>query len=137
MFYNVFQKRQPYNPKNLKNANRINGAYCFRIHGSVYHRIGTSLLPSVGRAPCFVQIYIYDAANELQNRHSIASHISIETLGQLQLLMHDINPYVRELKQWFNLTKRHLEVCLTLVWFSDQKIVLTLAGITLLPIIPR
>ncbi|OBZ81151.1 hypothetical protein A0J61_10801, partial [Choanephora cucurbitarum] len=78
--------------------NRQNGAYAFRIHGSMYHRVGTSLTPENGQMPNFAQIYVYDASNELQNRHSIAKHLSIETLEKLQNLMHQINPFVRDFK---------------------------------------
>ncbi|KAI8327010.1 hypothetical protein EDC96DRAFT_581037 [Choanephora cucurbitarum] len=46
------------------NCDRM-GAYAFRIHNDVYHRIGTSLPPEDGAAPCFAHIYVYDAANEL------------------------------------------------------------------------
>jgi hypothetical protein len=112
----------------------------FRVHGNVYHRISTSLLPNAGSVPNFAQIYVYDAAQaaaeavakrhvanatnattnaanythsapnginstterqmiharELQSRHSIATYTSIETLGLLQQMMHEISPYVQQ-----------------------------------------
>lgn len=77
--------------------NSRGGAYAFRIHGSIYHRIG-SLLPSENAAPSFAQIYVYDAENEINNRHRVASHVDINTLADLQTLMHDINPIVRDFK---------------------------------------
>ena len=41
--------------------------YVFRLHGQTYHRIG-SLLPEEGAPPKFAQLYIYDTANENENR---------------------------------------------------------------------
>jgi hypothetical protein len=43
------------------------GPPLFKICGQVHHRIG-SLLPSDGSAPQFLQLYIYDTGNEIQNR---------------------------------------------------------------------
>lgn len=77
--------------------NSRGGAYAFRIHGSIYHRIG-SLLPPESSAPSFAQIYVYDAENEINNRHAVASHVDIGTLADLQTLMHDVNPIVRDFK---------------------------------------
>lgn len=74
------------------------GAYAFRIHGNVYHRIGTSLHPEDGAAPSFAQIYVYDAANELQNRLHRMPFLASDTLHQLQSLMHSVNPYARDFK---------------------------------------
>lgn len=78
-------------------ANLRGGSYCFRIHGTIYHRIG-SLNPSEGETPKFAQIYIHDSSNELRNRHSHNSFLNIDTLRELQTLMHEINPYVHDFK---------------------------------------
>ena len=43
------------------------GPPIFKIHGQVHHRIG-SLLPYDGSPPKFIQLYIYDTSNEVQNR---------------------------------------------------------------------
>jgi hypothetical protein len=43
------------------------GPPLFKICGQVHHRIG-SLLPPDGSSPKFIQLYIYDTANEVQNR---------------------------------------------------------------------
>ena len=43
------------------------GPPIFKISGQVHHRIG-SLLPTDGSAPKFLQLYIYDTSNEVQNR---------------------------------------------------------------------
>jgi hypothetical protein len=43
------------------------GPPVFKINGQVHHRIG-SLLPQDGSPPKFIQLYIYDTANEIKNR---------------------------------------------------------------------
>jgi hypothetical protein len=43
------------------------GPPLFKICGQVHHHIG-SLLPPNGSSPKFIQLYIYDTANEIQNR---------------------------------------------------------------------
>ncbi|CAG7893082.1 unnamed protein product [Brassica rapa] len=49
------------------------GPFTFRIQGQTYHRIG-SLLPKPGLPPKYLQLYIFDTANEVKNR--------LEALGQ-------------------------------------------------------
>lgn len=48
-------------------VNQGYGAYCYRIQGENYHRMG-SLLPEGDKPPVFAQLYIYDSKNEIQNR---------------------------------------------------------------------
>ncbi|GJT10490.1 ATP-dependent DNA helicase RRM3-like protein [Tanacetum coccineum] len=54
---------------------RGRGPYVFRLHGQTYHSMG-SLLPKEGAPPKFVQLYIYDTKNEIENRASSLSHSS-------------------------------------------------------------
>ncbi|CAN7057256.1 unnamed protein product, partial [Brassica rapa subsp. trilocularis] len=49
------------------------GPFTFRIQGKTYHRIG-SLIPKPGLPPRYLQLYIFDTANEVKNR--------LEALGQ-------------------------------------------------------
>jgi hypothetical protein len=51
-------------------TSRSTGNYTFRIQGSAYHLIG-SALPDEEQGPKYSQIYIYDAANELNNRRYV------------------------------------------------------------------
>ncbi|KAG2189700.1 hypothetical protein INT46_006321, partial [Mucor plumbeus] len=88
----------------LNLANERTGSYTFRIQGSPYHLVG-SAVPQSGERPKFAQIYIYDAAEELSNRHSIASHLSITTLDCLQRLMHRSNPYVEHFKNMIEIAR--------------------------------
>ncbi|GJV76060.1 DNA helicase [Tanacetum coccineum] len=42
------------------------GPYAFKVSGQIYHWIG-SLCPPAGESPRFLQLYIYDTDNEVQN----------------------------------------------------------------------
>jgi hypothetical protein len=71
------------------------GPPTFRIQGSVYHRTG-QLLPEEGKAPMFSQMLIYDVKNELANRMKWNDSIQENILQQLQSVLHDVNPYIKE-----------------------------------------
>ena len=75
-------------------ANNLKGMYTFRIHGSIYHRIG-SLTPSLNSTPKFAQLYIYDTDHEIDNRLLNFSGLDKTILLQLQKEMHEVNPYVK------------------------------------------
>jgi len=50
-----------------RSLNDGRGPPVFKISGQVHHRIG-SLLPNDGGPPKFLQLYVYDTANEVRNR---------------------------------------------------------------------
>jgi len=50
-----------------RSMNDGHGPLVFKISGQIHHRIG-SLLPDHGELPKFIQLYIYDTANEVRNR---------------------------------------------------------------------
>ena len=50
-------------------VNQGRGPYVFKVSGQIYHSIG-SLCPTGDAKPCFLQLYIYDTENEVQNRMS-------------------------------------------------------------------
>ncbi|SAL99778.1 hypothetical protein, partial, partial [Absidia glauca] len=68
------------------------GGYTYRIHGAIYHRIG-SLLPADGVAPAFSQVYIHDTASQIDFR-DFHSRLNPTTKLMIQQLMHAINPHV-------------------------------------------
>lgn len=70
------------------------GPYTFRIHGSVYHRIG-HVFPEVGEQPKFSQIYIYDTENETNNRIRWNSDLNRNILELLQNMLHHNNPFAK------------------------------------------
>ncbi|PWA44338.1 helitron helicase-like domain-containing protein [Artemisia annua] len=47
--------------------NRGRGPYVFKVLGKLYHWIG-SMCPGLNKEPKFLQLYIYDTANEVKNR---------------------------------------------------------------------
>jgi hypothetical protein len=90
------------------------GIYTFRIHGEMYHRIGT-LLPDPEIQPRFAQIYIYDTDHEIQNRSNIMSGLDPMILAELQQMLHNINPYVNRFRQVGNLLKNNSSLDLKLI----------------------
>ncbi|GJS88090.1 DNA helicase [Tanacetum coccineum] len=52
-----------------ESINNGRGPYVFKISGQLYHWIG-SLCPAEGEPPRFLQLYIYDTDNEVDNRMS-------------------------------------------------------------------
>jgi len=47
------------------------GPYCFRIHGQIYRRTSTSVVPPEGQTPKYAQLYILDAELPIGQRMSI------------------------------------------------------------------
>ncbi|XP_074313470.1 uncharacterized protein LOC141648644 [Silene latifolia] len=56
-----------------KSLNNGSAPYAFRISGQNYHLMG-SLVPAVGKAPKFLQLYIYDTDHEVENRMSVINN---------------------------------------------------------------
>ena len=44
--------------------------YCFRVSGTVCHRIGHLQPNTDGERPKFVQLYIYDTGNEIKKKQT-------------------------------------------------------------------
>lgn len=65
----------------------------------MYHLMG-SLLPDAPDArPQFAQLYIYDTANEVDNRLGIMQDLDREVVAGLQGMLHSVNPYVAQFRQ--------------------------------------
>jgi hypothetical protein len=87
-----------------KSVNDGRGPPVFKIHGQVHHRIG-SLLPPDGSAPKFIQLYIYDTANEVRNRLS-ALHpadrndepLDPDIVQELIKMLDDHNPFAQKFR---------------------------------------
>jgi hypothetical protein len=73
------------------------GVSNFRVHGQIYHRIG-SLLPENGHPPMFAQLYIYDTEHENMNRHNIMQDLNDDILQHLQDMLDECNPYIRSFR---------------------------------------
>lgn len=82
------------------------GPPLFKICGQVHHRIG-SLLPPDGSSPKFIQLYIYDTANEIQNRMNSLGNDDINDGGLdpvvvngLIKMLDDHNPFAKKKSAW-------------------------------------
>ncbi|OAD74205.1 hypothetical protein PHYBLDRAFT_167630 [Phycomyces blakesleeanus NRRL 1555(-)] len=77
-------------------GNNINGAYNFRIHGTICHRIG-SILPvteSDIAHPKFAQIDIYDSAAQIDQRQYHSPQLERSVLEKIQSILMETNPFV-------------------------------------------
>jgi hypothetical protein len=85
-------------------VNDGHGPPLFKICGQVHHRVG-SLLPQDGVTPQFLQLYIYDIGNEIQNRLRCLDlgKEPIESLDpivvqQLMTMLDQHNPFARKFR---------------------------------------
>ncbi|GJS22048.1 hypothetical protein Tco_0450680 [Tanacetum coccineum] len=84
-----------------ESINTARGPYVFKVSGKVYHWIG-SLCPPMGEAPRFLQLYIYDTENEVENRKRHFRGLENSSLDQqiVQGLIHFLDAH-NELVQLF------------------------------------
>ena len=80
-------------------VNQGRGPYVFKISGQIYHYLG-SLCPSNGKDPCFLQLYIYDTENEVENRMKVfggkdSSRLRPEVVEHLVHILNEHNEMVR------------------------------------------
>ncbi len=68
------------------------GNYTYCLHGELYHRMG-SLLPQLGEAPKFAQLYINNLHAELDGRMGNFGDLNRNTMQSLQTMLHACNPY--------------------------------------------
>ncbi|ONM35045.1 hypothetical protein ZEAMMB73_Zm00001d042324 [Zea mays] len=81
------------------------GPPLFKICGQVHHRIG-SLLPPNGSSPKFIQLYIYDTANEIQNRMNSLGNdnrndggLDPVVVNGLIKMLDDHNPFAKKFRK--------------------------------------
>ena len=70
-----------------RSLNNGHGPLIYKISGQVHHRIG-SLLPPDGSPPKFLQLYIYDTANEVDTRMSALAHADTSE--------HNLDPHITQ-----------------------------------------
>lgn len=75
-------------------ANATNGVYSYRVQGSVYHSIGSSLLMD-GMRPRYLQLYIYDTDHEIENRQHDNAAMRPDLLLTLKHILDIHNPFVQ------------------------------------------
>jgi hypothetical protein len=80
------------------------GPPLFKICGQVHYRIG-SLLPPDGSSPKFIQLYIYDTANEVQNRMNCLGddinsqdNLDSDIVNGLIKMLDDHNPFAKKFR---------------------------------------
>ena len=97
-----------------KCINQGDGPHVFRVSGQIHHRIG-SLVPQPNNDPKFVQLYIYDTQNEINNRLQAITHedsenteLDLGIIEGLKEMLDKYNPLVetfrkaRDLLQQYN-----------------------------------
>ena len=67
-------------------------AYCFHIHGQIYHQTGC-LHPPEGNEYQYGQVYILEGDQVVASRIPENCHSKPETIRQIQNLMETISPY--------------------------------------------
>jgi hypothetical protein len=82
------------------------GVHTYRVHGGYYHMIGR-MEPEDGQIPRFLQAYVYDAANEVQNRQLRNPNLSQVTLMAIRDILGHYNPYVRVFERAANHLAAH------------------------------
>ncbi|XP_073152242.1 uncharacterized protein [Henckelia pumila] len=75
-----------------------NGIYTFRAQGTIYHSIG-SLLPPENDRPRYMQMYIVDTDNEIDNRLLENQQLRRELLIKIQMILDQYNPFVQVFRQ--------------------------------------
>ena len=79
----------------ITNTMNSAGVYTFRIQGALHHFMG-SLLPPPGERLRFVQVYMFDSAQEqLQFRHESQPNLQLDILQLLSTVLREVNPYVQ------------------------------------------
>ncbi|KAJ0504812.1 putative helitron helicase-like domain-containing protein [Helianthus annuus] len=92
-----------------EDINTGGGPYVFKVAGQVSHWLG-SLCPPPGDKPRFLQMYIFDSENEVENRlrfftNNGSGQLNPEIVSALSLMLSDVNGYVK-------LFKSAREICL-------------------------
>ena len=74
------------------------GPYSFRIHGGLYHKMG-SLLPPGDLDESYAQLYILDFQAALNQRNARNSNVDPSIMLDLQTMLYDVNPFIPLYKQ--------------------------------------
>ncbi|CAG8637245.1 13302_t:CDS:2 [Cetraspora pellucida] len=98
----------------------VGGVYMFRIHGKMYHNIGSLLLAQPGASPHFAQIYVYDTEHKLQNRMNVMPSLDASVLADLQQMLDQVNPYVTVFRQVRNKLTQKPATTLSMIIRADR-----------------
>nr|GEW39505.1 DNA helicase [Tanacetum cinerariifolium] len=111
--YNQMFAMMSFEAKVDESINAGQGSYVFKVSDQIYHWIG-SLCPPAGERPRFLQLYIYDTDNEVQNRMDHFGGIDNSQIEPVIVegLIHFLDAH-NELVQLFQTTRdkcRELEI---------------------------
>ena len=75
------------------NGKSEKGIYVFQLQGKLYHYV-PDLKPKFGDPPKYLQLYFYDAQNELQNRTGAIKELRADVVAKLIEVVRE-NPYTQ------------------------------------------
>jgi hypothetical protein len=78
------------------------GPYAFRLHGGLYHRMG-SLLPLHDHEASYAQLYIHDPQVALATQNQRNSNLDPTVMSDLQTMLLQTHPYVALYKQAYQI----------------------------------
>jgi hypothetical protein len=87
------------------------GPYTFRLHGQVYHKVGT-LHPSEGQAPRYGQLYIIEGDQAIEHRlaHRNNEKCKREVLTLLTTVLERVNPFVAAYKHMYEVEQEQQRI---------------------------
>ncbi|XP_043464096.1 uncharacterized protein LOC122499686 [Leptopilina heterotoma] len=74
-----------------QNLGRSSGPFCFKIQGSIYYQINTTLKPILGENPSYGQLFIIDPNEATEIRSNVNVHLDPEILRSLDRVLRDVN----------------------------------------------
>jgi hypothetical protein len=95
-----------------------NGVSNFRIHGEMYHRMG-SILPLEGNMPQFHQIYVYDPSDQVAHRQNLMDNLDSDVCETISDVLTEFNPYVRVFRNAAAILDRDPATNLSMVLRAD------------------
>ncbi|KAI7939162.1 hypothetical protein MJO28_014741 [Puccinia striiformis f. sp. tritici] len=78
--------------------NRGQGIYTFKVKGTIHHNIG-SFYPLSQEVPRFLQLYIYDTANEFENQRVHGQDLSPQLMQRIQSILDRSNPLIQQFER--------------------------------------
>jgi hypothetical protein len=111
----------------IKDINKGEGPYIFRINGHIHHRIG-SLLPDPGQPPQYAELYIFDTKNEIENRIKALrreehqeTDIDPNIVQELKNMLDKCNPLVKKFRHARDLLEENNGIDISIRIIGAQK----------------
>jgi hypothetical protein len=104
----------------VREINKGDGPYVFKINGQIHHRIG-SLIPSDDNEPQYAELYIFDTQNEIRNRIKALhkqepSEVEIDPqiVKQLKDMLDENNPLVKTFRYARDMLDKYKDIELSI-----------------------